>query len=136
FQLVKTGNDPRSRACRYKVIELGTQSIETILPTRFGEAQGRLNPLVYTPSDERRSQIVWERLSARGLGVDDLEDYGGQLWEACHTLWLACGNFRCVSDKALIRLAESSGIFPRLFPSDEEEARTYDLFDRLDDINY
>jgi len=136
YQLVRAGEESRGKTAQYEIHEVEVPGQETIDTSRWGEAVPRQNPLILKPADDDRSRTFWEQMTARGLQRDELEDFGGQLWEACLALWLACEPYRLLTDRALIRLAEASGIFPRMYPSPSEPGRMLDFQDRLADINH
>lgn len=137
FQLVAEGKETRGRRQLYKVerLKVPKQSVIT-WDLKWDEQTARTNALVQGPVDRKRSRVFWEQIVSSGVSRDLMEDYGGQLWDACHTLWLSCQGMRLVTDRAIVRLIESAGILPRFLPSQDEYGRMIDFFDHLDLINF
>jgi hypothetical protein len=135
-QLLFAGRDGRSNCRRYKVVKLDAAEQTAVKWDQGWDEAVRTSPLLAGRGEAGRSKAFWAQVASRGLRREHLEDYGCQLWEACHALWLSCDGFRLITDKALIRLAESAGTFPRFLPSETEEGRTIDLHNRIDLVNF
>jgi hypothetical protein len=135
FQLVDCGKDTHDKCHKYRVDKLAHRPANRPVPSWSPRNRRRSREEPADPVTQARIDRFWEHIHLCNILHDFDVDRFDQYLDLCEALWVNCGGLRLVTDRTLVRFAESQRLLRALLPSDTEDGRIIDLRDQLWVVN-